>query len=264
MKDFLFEIVEWKRHEVELFKEAVPVRQLIDCIDELPDEPGMSMRDRLLSSDTGVIAEFKRRSPSKGWIKEDGRAEIIPLSYQQNGAAALSILTDEKFFAGSDRFIVKARRSGVNIPVLYKNFVIDDYQLLQAKMAGASAVLLIAAVLSKAECKALITNAHNLGLEVLLELHDERELDYADLDADMIGVNNRHLGTFITDVDQSYKMIDRLPQEACKVSESGISNPSTIVELRSAGYRGFLIGESFMRTDNPGQTLAAFIEEMKK
>lgn len=218
-----------------------------------------SLREALLQSDPGIIAEFKRRSPSKGWIKEEGRADIIPLSYQQNGAAALSILTDEHYFGGSDDFIRTARRSGVILPILYKNFVIDEAQLYAAALCGASAVLLIAACLKKPQCKLLLDKAHALGLEVLLEMHDEKELDYCDLQPDVYGINNRHLGSFVTEVENSFRLAELLPKDAVKVSESGISNPDTVKALRQAGFRGFLIGENFMKTPDPGQALNDFI-----
>lgn len=222
----------------------------------------VSMREALLASPTGIIAEFKRRSPSKGWIKEEGKACEIPLSYQQNGAAALSILTDKQYFGGHDRFIMEARQAGVTIPVLYKNFVIDEMQLYEALLCGASAVLLIAACLTKEKLRTLLTKAHELGLEVLLEMHDERELEYAELNPDLCGINNRHLGSFITDVETSYRLAEKLPREAVKVSESGISNPQTVRELREAGFRGFLIGETFMRDPQPGQALKEFIAKI--
>jgi indole-3-glycerol phosphate synthase len=222
----------------------------------------VSMREALLASPTGIIAEFKRRSPSKGWIKEEGKACEIPLSYQQNGAAALSILTDKQYFGGHDRFIMEARQTGVTIPVLYKNFVIDEMQLYEALLCGASAVLLIAACLTKEKLRTLLTKAHELGLEVLLEMHDERELEYAELNPDLCGINNRHLGSFITDVETSYRLAEKLPREAVKVSESGISNPQTVRELREAGFRGFLIGETFMREPQPGQALKEFIAKI--
>ena len=221
-----------------------------------------SLRQALLDSPSGIIAEFKRRSPSKGWIREDGRADIIPLSYQQNGAAALSILTDAKYFGGADDFIRTARRSGVTVPVLYKNFVIDEALLYAAALCGASAVLLIAACLSKAECRRLMDKAHELGMEVLLEMHSEAELEYADLQPDLCGINNRNLGSFVTDVENSFRLAELLPRDAVKVSESGISDPATVRALREAGFRGFLIGENFMRADNPGQSLNNFINQL--
>lgn len=221
-----------------------------------------SLREALLQSNTGIIAEFKRRSPSKGWIKEEGRADIIPLSYQQNGAAALSILTDEHYFGGSDDFIRQARLSGVTLPILYKNFVINEAQLYAAALCGASAVLLIAACLSKQECKQLMDKAHALGLEVLLEMHSEAELEYAELEPDVCGINNRNLGSFVTDVENSFRLAELLPKDAVKVSESGISDPETVKTLRSAGFRGFLIGENFMKTSDPGKSLNEFISQL--
>ena len=218
-----------------------------------------SMSKALADSDSGIIAEFKRKSPSKGWIKEEGRADVIPLSYQQNGAAALSILTDETFFGGRDEFISTARHAGVRVPILYKNFVIDEYQLFQARLCGASAALLIAADLSKGECARLMHTAHELGLEVLLEMHSEPELEYVELEPDMCGINNRNLGSFVTDVQNSFRLAELLPRDAVKVSESGISNPQTVRELRQAGFGGFLIGETFMKTSEPGAALRDFI-----
>lgn len=221
-----------------------------------------SLREALLQSPSGIIAEFKRRSPSKGWIKEDGRADIIPMSYQQNGAAALSILTDEHYFGGCDDFIRQARQSGVTLPILYKNFVINEAQLYAAALCGASAVLLIAACLSKQECKQLMDKAHALGMEVLLEMHSESELEYAELEPDVCGINNRNLDSFVTDVENSFRLAELLPKEAVKVSESGISNPETVKSFRSAGFRGFLIGENFMKTADPGQALNEFILQL--
>lgn len=256
-KDILQEIVEHKRIEVEALRAAAPQSRKFQgaCIP--------SLKAALLNSPTGIIAEFKRRSPSKGWIKEDGHPDIIPLSYQQNGAAALSILTDEHYFGGCDDFIRQARRSGVTLPILYKNFVIDELQLYSALDCGASAVLLIAACLTKERCRELIGKAHSLGLEVLLEMHSEPELEYAELEPDLCGINNRNLGSFVTDVENSFRLASKLPANAVKVSESGISNPQTITALREAGFRGFLIGESFMKTADPGHALAGFIKEIK-
>ncbi len=262
MKDVLDEIVAHKRLEVAAFKEQLPPSRLYQLVEGIVEMPQPSMRQALLDSPMGIIAEFKRKSPSKGWIKEEGKANEIPLSYQKNGASAISILTDEKYFGGKDDFIKVARESGVTIPILYKNFIIDEYQLFQARLCGASAVLLIAADLSLVECKSLIRLSHELGLEVLLEMHEERELDYAELEPDMYGINNRNLGTFVTDVQNSFRLASRLPNDVCKVSESGISHPDTVKMLKMAGFNGFLIGENFMRTDNPGQSLQEFISKL--
>ena len=256
MQDILEQIIATKREELAAMRAKKP-----------------SLRQALIDSKTGIIAEFKRKSPSKGWIKEEGRAAEIPLSYQQNGAAALSILTDKHYFGGHDRFIMEARQSGVTLPILYKNFVIDEFQLYEAVICGASAVLLIAACLTKAECAALIQKAHALGLEVLLEMHSEQELEYAELGPDLCGINNRNLGSFVTDVENSFRLAEHL-RSVCGcatatnsapvlVSESGISKPETIRELRQAGFQGFLIGETFMKTPDPGVTLKAFIKEIE-
>ena len=190
------------------------------------------------------------------------KAEVIPLSYQQNGAAAISILTDEHYFGGCDDFIRMARKSGVTIPVLYKNFVIHEAQLYAAALCGASAVLLIAACLTKQECKTLLHKAHELGLEVLLEMHSEEELEYAEIGPDLCGINNRNLGSFVTDVENSFRLAELLPKDAVKVSESGISNPETVKSLRQAGFRGFLIGENFMKATDPGQALNDFLTQL--
>lgn len=245
MQDILEQIIATKHEELERMRRKKP-----------------SLREALLNSDTGIIAEFKRRSPSKGWIKEDSRPDIIPLSYQQNGAAALSILTDKQYFGGHDRFIIEARQSGVTLPILYKNFVVDEFQLYEAVLCGASAVLLIAACLTKERLRNLMEKAHDLGLEVLLEMHDKKELEYCELQPDVYGINNRHLGSFVTDVETSFRLAELLPKDAVKVSESGISSPETIRELRQAGFRGFLIGETFMKTPEPGKTLGEFIQSI--
>ena len=245
MMDILEQIVATKREELQRMRESKP-----------------SLRQSLLDSPTGIIAEFKRRSPSRGWIKEEGSAAVIPLSYQKNGAAALSILTDRQYFGGHDRFISEARASGVTLPVLYKNFVVDELQLYEALLCGASAVLLIAACLSLSDCGRLMAKAHELGLEVLLEMHDERELEYAGLKPDLCGINNRHLGSFQTDVATSFRLASLLPEDAVKVSESGISSPETVCRLREAGFRGFLIGETFMREADPGAALRAFLAKL--
>lgn len=264
MHDVLDEIVAWKRIEVAQQKEQVSPSVLYGEVEQMMQDGTfscLSMRDSLASSASGIIAEFKRKSPSKGWIKEDGRADVIPASYAQNGASAISILTDEKYFGGSMDFVRTARPT-VDVPILRKEFIIDEYQLFQARRINADAVLLIAAELTIPECRQLVRMAHELQLQVLLEIHDEKELNYCDIDVDMIGVNNRDLGTFHTTIDNSFHLIDRLPADRVLVSESGIGNPETVRLLREAGYRGFLMGEHFMRYDNPGLALRDFIAQI--
>lgn len=266
MKDILSDIVQTKLKEVEQFKNLLPEPQLHAMVEPLLGETVGSLAEALRQSATGIISEFKRRSPSKGWISEQARADIVPLSYQQAGAAAVSILTDREYFAGHDEFIRVARASGVTIPILYKNFIVDEYQLFMARQCGASAVLLIAACLDKNHCRQLMATARELGMEVLLEMHSPEEAEYAHLSTDGVvcGVNNRNLGSFVTDVENSFRMAELLPAESVKVSESGLKTAATIAELRRVGYRGFLIGESLMSCDNPGQALKQLITEIEE
>lgn len=284
--DILSEITDHKRIEVELQKQAVSPEQLREQVRDLMENspaPRRSMKRALASSPAGIIAEFKRRSPSKGWIYETAKADEIPAAYEAAGASAISILTDAKFFGGSLRDIRTARPL-VDIPILRKDFIIDEYQLLQARIAGADAVLLIAACLTQEECADLTARAHALGLEVLLEIHSPRELAYISKDVDMVGVNNRNLGTFVTDVENSFRIAGQLRQTIAGVrnipdaqgssdtprnlpllvSESGISHPETICRLRTAGFRGFLIGETFMKTPQPGDALKGFIQGIEE
>ena len=269
MKDILSEIIAHKQTEIELQKQTVSPEQLQEQAGIIIRENAAhrrSMKQALAASSTGIISEFKRRSPSKGWINEAAQAEEIPASYEAAGAAALSILTDEKFFGGTLRDIRTARPL-VHIPILRKDFIIDEYQLLQACIVGADAVLLIASCLSPEQCSTLTAQAHELGLEVLLEIHSPSELSYINKEVDMVGVNNRNLGSFVTDVENSFRIARQLresthgPASPLLVSESGISDPETICRLRAAGFRGFLIGETFMKTANPGETLKEFIQD---
>lgn len=262
MADILEKIVAYKKLEVERYKKELSyelIRSRVEAFDKGRTE---SMKAALIGSNTGIIAEFKRKSPSKGWINKEASPSIVPKSYQEHGAAALSILTDTHFFGGSGVYIRSARLSKVNIPILYKNFIIDDYQIYQARLAGASAILLIAACLTKEQCSDYIAKAHEIGLEVLLEMHTEADTEYAELGPDLYGVNNRNLGTFETDVNNSLQLLARLPYDGIKVSESGISDPSVVKQLRDYGYRGFLIGENFMKEPDPGLALANFIAQI--
>lgn len=262
MADILEEIVAYKKNEVEQFKKELHQIYLEGRVEILQNALIPSMKNALMKSDTGIIAEFKRKSPSKGWINEAATADKVPISYQENGAAAISILTDSHYFGGSNVYVRTAIASKVRIPILYKNFIVDEYQIYQAKVCGASAILLIAACLTKEQCRQLIAKAHELELEVLLEMHNEEETEYAELEPDMYGINNRNLGTFETDVNNSFQLIERLPAEGVKVSESGISDPDTIRQLRACGYKGFLIGETFMKEADPGLALKNFIAQI--
>lgn len=260
MADILEEIIAWKRVEVEQHKARLAEREIHRQVEQMLDGSVPSMKKAVGESASGIIAEFKRKSPSKGWINEQAQAADVPVAYGRNGAAAVSILTDSRYFGGEDAFIAEAREAGLTLPVLYKNFIVDEYQLFEARLAGASAVLLIAAALSREAYRQLNVMAHYLGLETLLETHSAAEIEYADHLPDLCGVNNRNLGTFITSVDNSYRLAPYLPEGVVRVSESGISSPATIRELRKAGYQGFLIGERFMKTDNPGEALRQFVK----
>ncbi len=259
MNDILSEIIANKRFEVDLQKQTISLEQLKEGVVEMP--PTRSMKQSLSASGSGIIAEFKRRSPSKGWIKQTGRVEEVIPAYTKAGASALSILTDEKYFGGTLGDIRTARPL-TELPIIRKEFIIDEYQLYQARLIGADAVLLIAAALTPAKCNELTEKAHELGLEVLLEIHSEEELAYIREGIDMVGVNNRNLGSFVTTVENSFRLAKHLPAGTLLVSESGISSAETVNRLREAGYRGFLIGENFMHTEHPGQALSEFIQEI--
>lgn len=259
MKDILSEIIANKRFEVDLQKQSISLEQLQNSLETTVKQ--RSLKEALKSSSSGIIAEFKRRSPSKGWINRKAQAEDIVPGYANAGASAVSILTDEKFFGGNLKDI-KAARPLIDIPILRKDFIVDEYQLYQAKIIGADAVLLIAAALKKEELHALAAKAHELGMEVLLEIHSVEELKYINANMDVIGINNRNLGTFFTDVENSFRLAEELPSDAILVSESGISDPATVKRLQKAGFKGFLIGENFMKTGNPELALKSFIEDL--
>lgn len=231
-----------------------------------------SMKRSLAESSSGIIAEFKRKSPSKGWIHADAKAEIVVPQYAEGGASAVSILTNEKYFGGSPAFIQAVRASVPDLPILRKEFIIDEYQVYEAKAIGADAILLIAAALTPDHYSTLLRTAHSLGLEVLLEVHALEELSYLDAGIpDMLGVNNRSLGTFHTDVNHSFEIARQMQaavahlsdaERPVLVSESGISSPDIVRQLRSVGFRGFLIGECFMKETEPGEALRQFISRL--
>jgi indole-3-glycerol phosphate synthase len=241
-------------------------RKAIKTIDDLCKETSfarktLSLKANLLASDSGIIAEFKRKSPSKEWIHKDADVISVTSGYCKAGACGISILTDEKYFGGTSADVIAARQQ-VICPILRKEFVIDEYQLYEAKAMGADLILLIAAALTVQQTKELARKAHELNLEVLLEVHNEAEIAHANEFVDMLGVNNRNLKTFVTDIEVSFQLEDKIPNDFIKVSESGISNFQTVIDLRQAGYRGFLMGENFMKEENPAEALKTFINQI--
>ncbi|MDR3696749.1 indole-3-glycerol phosphate synthase TrpC [Mucilaginibacter sp.] len=222
-----------------------------------------SFKDFLLNpTKTGIIAEFKRKSPSKGIINDKVSVKNVTNGYAAAGASALSVLTDRNFFMGKKADLVAARRANT-IPVLRKDFMIDEYQIIEAKAFGADIILLIAAILTPAEIGKMATLAKSLGLNVLLEVHNMEELErsiHPKLDA--IGVNNRNLADFSVSVETSYQLAPHIPSEFLKISESAISNPETIKQLKLAGFNGFLIGENFMKQGDPGKAMLEFVGEL--
>jgi indole-3-glycerol phosphate synthase len=253
-------IIARKKIEVEERKASTPVEVLRQS--ELYVRPRLSLKQFLLDeSRTGIIAEFKRRSPSKGSINEDADVVEVTSAYANNGASALSVLTDELFFGGSTEDLIKARIN--QIPVLRKDFMIDEYQIEEAKAMGADVILLIAACLTTGEVKRLADYAKKLGLEVLLELHVEEELEHICEETEIIGINNRDLKTFTVDIERSLRMAKQIPADKIKVAESGISSVENILLFKQHGFKGFLIGENFMKEENPGKAFKKFVSGLK-
>lgn len=254
-------IIERKKTEIELAKQHVSEADLQGM--ELFGRTCYSLRESILHPErSGIIAEYKRASPSKGTINAHSTVEEVVRGYQQAGASAVSVLTDSMFFKGSMDDLKEAR-ANLTIPLLRKDFVIDTYQILEAKAYGADIILLIAAVLTPEQVKSYAEYAKKLGLSVLLEVHNAEELQHNGVDAiDAIGVNNRNLHDFSVSVKHSLDLVDQIPDQYIKVSESGISDPNTIKTLKAAGFNGFLIGENFMKTPDPVQSIQSFIEEL--
>ncbi len=223
-----------------------------------------SLSEALRASDTGIIAEFKRRSPSKAVINQKAIVNEVATGYQNAGVCGMSVLTDGTYFGGSLDDVILARAS-TQVPILRKEFIIDEYQIIEAKAYGADVILLIAAVLTQKEIKTLSETAKSLGLDVLLEVHNFEELKKSIMPSlDMIGVNNRNLKTFEVSLETSKELSTHIPNDFVKVSESGISSVEAIKKLQPYGYQGFLIGENFMKTKNPGKSALEFIQNLKK
>ncbi|MBW8243790.1 indole-3-glycerol phosphate synthase TrpC [Muricauda oceani] len=258
--NILEQIVADKRKEVDLKKSLITLPQLEASV--MMERTSVSLAEVLRKSNSGIIAEHKRRSPSKSVINQSLSIQEVAKGYADAGACGMSVLTDGKYFGGSLDDLVLARAS-TNIPILRKEFIIDEYQIVEAKAYGADVILLIAAILSKEEIKTLSKLAKELGLDVLLEVHNEEELEKSLMPSlDMLGVNNRNLKSFEVDLEISKSLSKKIPDDFVKVSESGISSVEAIRELKEFDYQGFLIGENFMKTDEPGKSAKEFINKI--
>jgi indole-3-glycerol phosphate synthase len=259
--NILAKIVSDKRKEVDLKKSLIPIQQLESSV--LFKRETISLSKTLQNSESGIIAEHKRQSPSKSIINQSLNVQDVAKGYENAGVCGMSILTNGKYFGGSLDDLILARAS-CQLPLLRKEFIIDSYQIIEAKSYGADAILLIAAILTKNEIKQFSELAKSLHLDVLLEVHNKEELQKSIIPSlDMIGVNNRNLKTFEVNLETSKQLSEQIPDDFVKVSESGISSVNAIKELQLFGYKGFLIGENFMKTSNPGTSATEFINALK-
>jgi len=259
----LDQINENKRTEIAEAKSQVSAEELM--VSPYFKRKTNSLKAALLAEGAnGVIAEFKTKSPSKGVINETAEASEITAAYVAAGASGLSVLTDDRFFGGSFENLAKARFANHETPILRKDFMLDPYQIYEARAHGADVILLIAESLTKELLLELTLKAKELGLEVLVEVHSSGELEKLNPQVDLVGVNNRNLKTFEVDVQTSVRLSKLIPDQFVKISESGISDPESIAQLRAAGFKGFLIGETFMKTDDPGKACKEFIEKITK
>lgn len=261
--NILDKIIAQKKEDIAFTKTMTTIKKLEQSI--YYENPVVSLTAYLQRQDkTGIIAEIKRASPSTGMMQELIHVEKLSIAYMQAGAAALSVLTEQRFFGGSLNDLMIARDNNY-CPILQKDFIIDEYQIIEAKSYGADCILLIAACLEPAHCKALATFAQSLGLEVLLEVHNAQEIhSHLSTAVNLVGVNNRNLQSFETDIENSIKLADKIPNDFVKISESGITNAKEIVQLKSIGFSGFLIGGHFMKSNNPAQTCKELIDNIQK
>lgn len=259
--NILDKIVAHKKNEVEYCKSNTSVSQLENSIffSRATNALAANLKNE---NSSGIIAEFKRKSPSKGIINDAFSSLEVVKAYENAGVAGSSVLTDEAFFGGTQQDLISVRND-VSIPLLRKDFMIDEYQFIEAKSIGADVVLLIASILTPKEVKDFTDLAKSLHLEVLLELHDETELNHVCHNVDMVGINNRNLKNFEVDIEQSIRMAEKLGNDFVKVAESGISNIETLQLFKQNGFQGFLIGENFMKTTNPGLACSEFIHSLK-
>lgn len=261
-ENILHNIAATKRREVEAMKRLIPIEILREHLFDVSHKV-ISMRDSILTHETAIIAEHKRRSPSKGEISPMCDVEKTARSYLRHGAVAMSVLTDTQYFGGSLSDLAVARVAAPSLPMLRKDFIVDEYQIYQSRILGADAILLIAAMMKGDEIRKFNDLAHNLGLQTLVEIHSEAELKYIPDDADIVGVNNRDLNSFTTDISNSCRLIDMLPSGIIKIAESGIMTPEDVKRLKEIGFDGFLIGEAFMSKGDPGMALRQFIDKCR-
>jgi indole-3-glycerol phosphate synthase len=260
LTNILEQIISYKNQEIEMRKREVPVRQLEKLA--LFVREVYSMKKFIMDPEkTGIIAEFKKKSPSKGIINDSAMVEEVTAAYTRFGASMISVLTDEPSFGGSSADIQRARFN--NLPILRKDFILDPYQIVESRAMGADVILLIAACLTPAETRSLASMAHQLGLEVLLEIHSEEELDHYCDEVDVVGINNRDLKTFTVDINRSLQIAERLPWDTIRVAESGIRDIDTVIHMKASGFHGFLIGEQFMGTPDPAIAFASFVDQLK-
>ena len=261
MSTILDDIVANRKIEVSIQKQAVPLMKIkLEINDSIQCN---SLYSNLISrGSSGIIAEFKRRSPSKGVINDHVFPGVVTKGYSDAGVSGLSVLTEQKYFGGSTDDFKAARDANPSTPLLRKDFVVDEYQIFESRLLRADVILLIAAVLDKDQISRFASVAHELGMEVLLELHSESEMDKICNGIDLIGINNRNLKDFVVDLDLSVKLLGLLPAQSVKIAESGISDPHTVNFLRSRGFQGFLMGENFMKSENPASACREFISRL--
>lgn len=261
MQNILENIISYKKKEIELRKRELPILLL-------EKQPGFnreifSMKKFIVDPErNGIIAEYKKKSPSKGIINDTSTVEEVTAAYTQFGASMISVLTDSPSFGGSTDDLKRARFN--DLPILRKDFIIDTYQIMESRAVGADVILLIAACLKPSETRRLAQSAHQQGLEVLLEIHEENELEHLCEEVDVVGINNRDLKTFVVDIDRSIRIAELLPRHLIRISESGIQDIETILRMKTAGFSGFLIGEQFMKASDPAIAFASFVDQLNK
>jgi indole-3-glycerol phosphate synthase len=258
--DMLEQIVSYKKKEIEKRKRESPVAYL----EKQPafNRAIFSMKKYIIDAErTGIIAEYKRKSPSRGIINDRSTIEEVTAAYARHGASAVSVLTDTVSFGGSSEDLQRARFN--SLPILRKDFILDPYQLVESRALGADVILLIAACLSPAKARSLAATAAELGLEVLLEIHEEKDLEHLCDEVDLVGINNRDLKSFTVDIERSIRLAERLPFNKLRIAESGIRDVDTILHMKTAGFHGFLIGEQFMKSPDPAIAFASFVDQLK-